>query len=70
MRVLIPHVDDGSTNLNPSCLGAHRREQWEWGCQLPCEVMNTEVGPVHTQALSLYSEVNGLQERVSRRLRL
>ena len=29
--------------------------------------MNTEVGSVHSQALGLYSEINGLQERVSRR---
>jgi hypothetical protein len=33
------------------------------------EVMNTEVGSVHSQALGLYGEVNGLKERVGRRLR-
>src|SRR5579863_4042101 len=31
--------------------------------------MNTEVGSVHPQALGLYGKVNGLQERISRRLR-
>jgi hypothetical protein len=38
--------------------------------QLVPEVMHTEVGSVHSQALGLDSEVNGLQQRVSRRLRL
>jgi hypothetical protein len=33
------------------------------------EVMNTKVGSVHSQALGLHGEVNGLQERVARRLR-
>jgi hypothetical protein len=32
------------------------------------EVMNPEVGSVHSKALGLYGEVNGLQERVGRRL--
>ena len=69
VRVLIAHVDDGGADFNLSRLGADRREQRKWRCQLPREMMNTEVGSVHSQALGLDGEVNGLQERVSRRLR-
>src|ERR1700685_1643909 len=69
VRVFISHVDDRGANFNLSCLSTNRREQWKRRCQLPREMMNTEVGSVHSQALGLYSEVNGLQERVRRRPR-
>jgi hypothetical protein len=36
---------------------------------LPREVMNAKVRSVHSQALGLDGEVNGLQQRISRRLR-
>jgi hypothetical protein len=32
-------------------------------------VVNTKVRSVHSEALGLHGEVNGLQQRVSRRLR-
>jgi hypothetical protein len=37
---------------------------------LPREVMNPKVRSVHSQALGLYGEVDGLEKRVSRRSRL
>jgi hypothetical protein len=40
------------------------------GIELPREVMDTEVGSVHSQALGLHGEVNGLQERIGCRLSL
>jgi hypothetical protein len=33
------------------------------------EVMNAEVGSVHSQSLGLHGKINGLQERVGCRLR-
>ena len=33
------------------------------------EVMNKEIGSVHSHSLCLHGEINGLQERVGRRLR-
>jgi len=33
------------------------------------EVMNAKIGSVHSQALGLDREINGLQEHVRRRLR-
>ncbi len=69
MRILIPHVDHCGANFNLPSFGANRREQWKRGCQLLREVMNPEVGSVHSQALGLDGEVNRLQERVRRRLR-
>ena len=63
----MPHVDHRRANFNASRPGADCREQREWGCQLPREVMNTKVGSIHAQALGC--EV-GLEERVSRQLRL
>jgi len=62
--------DAGGTNFDFSGLRADRREQREWGCQLPREVMNPKVGSVHAQTLGLSCEVNRLEECVSRRLRL
>jgi hypothetical protein len=34
------------------------------------EVMNPEVGSIHSQALGLHGEVNGLQKHISRGPRL
>jgi len=50
-------------------LSTDPREQWKRCCQLPREVMNTKVGSVHSEALGLHVEVNGLQECVSLQLR-
>src|SRR6202035_2108909 len=61
MRILIPHIDHRGANLNLSSPSTHRREEWKRRCQLPREVMNTKVGSVHSQALGLHGEVNGLQ---------
>jgi hypothetical protein len=69
MRILIPHVDDGRANFNLSRFGADRREQREGRRQLLREVMNAEVGSVHSQAFGLYCEIDGLQDRIGRRLR-
>jgi hypothetical protein len=69
MRILVPHVDYCGANFNLSRFGANRRKQWKRGCQLLCEVMDTEISSVHLQALGLHGEVNGLQECVSRRPR-
>ena len=57
-------------NFNPSRLGSNRGKQWERRRQLPRKVMNTIVGAVHSQALGLYGEINGLEQRVRRRLGL
>jgi alkanesulfonate monooxygenase SsuD/methylene tetrahydromethanopterin reductase-like flavin-dependent oxidoreductase (luciferase family) len=48
--------------------GMGRRHAEEF-LELLREVMNTKVGAVHSQTLGLHGEVNGLQERVARRLR-
>jgi hypothetical protein len=58
MRIFIPHVDYGGSDFNSSRPGADRSKQWERGCQLLREVMNAEVGPVHSQALSFHGEIN------------
>jgi hypothetical protein len=68
MRILIPHVDHGGANFNLSRFSANHRKQWERRCQLLREVMNPEVGSIHSQALSLHGKINRLQERVSRGL--
>ena len=65
VRVLIPHVDHCGADFNASRLRADRGEQRERGRQLPCEMMNTKVRSVHSQALGLHREVNGLQQCVS-----
>jgi len=69
VRILIPHIDYRGANFDLVRPGADRREQWERRSQLPREVVNTKVGSVHSQALGLDGEVNGLQERVGPRLR-
>jgi hypothetical protein len=51
------------------CFSTNRREQRKRWCELPREVMDAEVGPVHPQALGLYGEIDGLQEGINRRLR-
>ena len=69
MRILIPHVDHCCANFNASRFSTNCREQWKRGRQLLRKVMDTKVGSVHSEALGLHGQVNGLQERVGRRLR-
>ena len=64
MRVLIPHVDHCGAKFNLVRPGTDCSEQREGGCQLLREVMNAEVSPIYSQALSLNREINGLQQRV------
>jgi hypothetical protein len=56
---------DSCADFNLSRSGACRSKQRKWGCKLLCEVMNSKVGPVHSQALGLDGKINGLQEHVS-----
>jgi hypothetical protein len=66
VRILIPHIDHCCADFDFSRLRPNRSKQRKWGCKLLCEVMNTEVGSVHSHALGLDGKINGLQEHVSR----
>ncbi len=69
MRILIAHVDDRGADFNLSCFSADRRKQRKRRRQLAREMMNAEVGSIHSQALSLDGEIDGLEESISRRAR-
>jgi hypothetical protein len=66
MGILIPHVDHSGTDFNSSRPGSDCCEEWEWGCELPRKMVNTEICSIHAETLSLYSEVDRLQEHISR----
>ena len=58
VRILVPHVDDPSPNLNLPRPSPDGREQRERRCQLSSEVMNSEIGSIHSKAFGLDCEVN------------
>jgi hypothetical protein len=70
MRILVPHVDNGSADFDLSRSGSYRGQQWERRRQLSREVVNAEVRPIHAEALGFYGKVNRLQKDISARLAL
>ena len=66
VRILIPHVDDGRSDLDLLGFCANRGEQRKRGGELPREMMNPEVGSIHPESLRLDREVDRLQEHISR----
>ena len=66
VRILVPHVDDAGSNFNLPCPGSDSRKKREGRRELPCKVMNPKVGAIHPNAFGFDSEINRLQEHVSR----
>ena len=63
-RVLVAHVDDGRTDLDPLRPGADRRQERERRRQLLGEVVDPEVGAVGAQVLDRLGELDRLDQRV------
>ena len=63
-RVLVAHVDDGRTDLDPLRPGADRRQQRERRGELLGEVVDPEVGAIGTEVLDRLGELDRLDQRV------
>jgi hypothetical protein len=66
-RVLVTHVDDRRSDLDPLGLCADRSEQGKRRAELAGEVMNAKVGAIRAELFSRYSQVDRLQQRIGRR---
>jgi len=64
--ILIAHIDDRCANFDVPRPRSDGREQRERRRQLSREVVDTKISSVHSEALRLNREVDGLEERVSR----
>ncbi len=69
-RVLVAHVNDRGADLDPASAGGDRRQQRERGGQLALEVMHADERAVHADLLGGLGQLNGLEQRVRRRLGL
>jgi hypothetical protein len=68
-RVLVPHVDDAGSDLDPACPHADRGEQREGRSELAGEVVDAHERPVDAELLRGNRELDGLVERVGPRVR-
>src|SRR3982750_3409489 len=65
-RILVPHVDDGRSDLDATGPCADGREKREWGCELLREVMDAKVGAVSTKLLCRDGELDRLLQNIAR----
>ena len=65
-RILVPHVDDGRSDLDPPGSGADRREKREGRRELLGKVMNAKVCAVRTKFLRRHSQLNRLLQNITR----
>ena len=66
VRILIPHVDDGGSDLDFSGSGTHRCEQRERRSQLSGEMVNPKIGTIQAEPFGLDGEIDRLQQHISR----
>jgi hypothetical protein len=66
--VLVPHVDDRGTDLDPVRAGADGGQQRERRAELAGEVVHPEVGAVGAELLGRHGQLDGLQQCVGRGL--
>jgi hypothetical protein len=67
-RVLITHVDNGGTDLDPTRSSADRGQQRKRRGELAGEVMHPEVRPIGTDLLRRHGQLDRLQQRIRGRL--
>src|SRR3954467_2541427 len=56
--ILVPHVDDGRSNLDAARPGADRCEKRKGRCKLLCEVMDAKVRAIRTELLGRYGQLD------------
>jgi hypothetical protein len=65
-RILVPHVNDGRSDLYAARPGADGREKWERGRELLREVMDAKVCAVRTEFLCRHSQLDRLLQNIAR----
>src|SRR5436190_23768884 len=68
-RILVPHVDDGRSDLDAGRSGTDGREQREWRRELLGKMMDAEVRAVRAKFLRRYRQLDRLLENILRRTR-
>ncbi len=69
-RVLVAHVDDARSDLDPGRPRTDRGQERERGCQLPCEVVHAKVRAIRAELFDGDRQLDRLQQRVGRRTHL
>src|SRR5579872_734274 len=68
-RILVPHVDDGRSDLDAARPGADGREERKGRSELLGKVMHAKVRAVRAELFCCDSELDGLPKHIARRSR-
>ena len=66
-RIFIAHIDNAGADFNPAGFRAYRGQQRKRRAELAGKMMHPKIGAVRAQLFGGNRQIDGLQQRISRR---